>query len=90
MKHNPVNYVNFPESGALVWFAGDSSAGGLIADKNWIPAIWLGVSDESLYLDVTFAGSYAKVLIEGKIFNNCHISRFHLGDSPPDEGDAWV
>jgi len=82
MKLNSVSFENFPEPGALVWFALDSSGGGLIADKGWIPAIWLGHVDD-------YNTSGISVLTEGAVRNYCYIGRFHRGDSPPDEGDGW-
>lgn len=87
MKFNQVSFMNFPEPGELVWFAQDSSAGGSIADKGWIPAIWIGPPDDA-YLNKVGHTDLVRVMIEGRVTNNCHISRFHLGDSPPDEGDA--
>ena len=88
MKLNRISFENFPEAGELVWFAQDSSGGGNIDDKGWIPAIWLGPVDD-YYLNEMGHTSHVKVLMGGKVRNDCHISRFHLGDSPPDEEDEW-
>ena len=89
MKLNQVNFENFPETGELVWFAQDSSGGGLISEKGWIPAIWLGPVDDD-YLDRHGHTFHVKAMMEGKVRNDCHIGRFHRGDSPPDEGDGWT
>ena len=83
MKFNQVSYDNFPETGELVWFAG-------LGDwpKRWIPAVFLGPVDDG-YIDNHGHTHYVKAMIDGKISNRCSIGRFHRGDTPPDEGEAW-
>jgi hypothetical protein len=63
-----------PQPGELVWFAWNSGAR-RTRDKGWTPAVWLGLSSGWSQL--------ATVHMEGRIRDNCHVSRFHWGDEPP-------
>jgi hypothetical protein len=85
MKFNQASFTNLPETGDLVWFALDPSGGGLNADKNWVPALWIGPCDDCKYGHTTSMN----LLINGNM-TRCNIGRVHRGDAPPDEGDAWT
>ena len=86
MRFNQTTFDNFPEIGELVWFSQDSSGGGPIKDKVWTLALFLGPTDEN-YLNRYGHTSYVRALIDGRLEEMCHISRFHRGEAPPDEGD---
>ena len=63
-----------PQPGELVWFAWNSGAR-RTRDKGWTPAVWLGLSSGWSQL--------ATVHMQGRVFDRCHVSRFHWGDEPP-------
>ena len=64
-----------PQPGELVWWSRRSSLYHRTKDMGWVPAVWLGLSSEFNQL--------ATVHMEGRVRDNCHVSRVHWGDEPP-------